>query len=223
MSLRIAFFALLISFLLGGAVLTHYAWPRIQGYFYTEGHQEPVPVQTVKPNPVIPDPALLVERYQSAQQYQPSSEQLAEDVAFNSQQLAQAKQWLDDLDPAQRLIGAEQLGAYPSPEAEKLLLQTLSKEDDQSVRIAAINSLAYMPSLSRAAQKTLIATLQDHNVEVHNAALTTLQVLLVKPDMSPAMLKQTVAALKQTLRAKRTPPDMRESIHDFLLDQFPGT
>lgn len=176
-------------------------------------HAEP------KNKPVAVDGSLLLERFEASQQYEPTPEEIAEDAAFEAEQIAQARQWLTDLDPEQRIVGAEQLSAYPTAEAEKYLVEVLIGDHVGEVKVAAANSLSAIKTPSLKTREALIGSLQDPDEDVRNSAFNTLQ-LFLSTDSETSDAKKTLSLLKKQLKSKFVPQEMREAIKDYLLDQF---
>lgn len=204
-----------ITIVVGIAALAQKYRHQVRNDLFRALSQEPSNTITVLPIEI--DGAGLIERYQSAQQYQSTPEEITEDNAYTAEQISQAGEWLSDVDAEQRLMGAEQLGAYPSTESEKLLVEALNKDRDEQVRIASAVSLSYMHTLSHASQKALIDALQDDSEELRSAAFSTLQALVNRGES----VKQILNLLKKQMKSKKTPIETREAIKDYLLDQFP--
>lgn len=192
-------------------------WQEIVRYFDSAPQVEtPAPGRQV---PLIQGEELMA-RFEAAQQYQPTPEEIAEDAAFEVEQIEQARQWMSDSNPEQRIIGAEQLTAYPTPEAEQLLVDILSKDAVDEVRLAAANSLSVIKTPALKTREALVAALQDSYEEVRFGALNTLQTYL-GVDSESSAAKKTLAMLKKQLKSKQVPQETRQAIKDYLLDQFP--
>lgn len=170
--------------------------------------------------PVTPpvDVRMLAEQFGSSPVLTP--EQVEEDKRIDDEQVAVAGEWLRSIDVQQRIDGAEQLSAYPTAEAEKLLVDALITDIDPEVRSAAAQSLAAFESPTEAAVAALLAALEDKNEEVRLSALNTLESIATAEETGSRRYKKILAGLKKAAKSKRVPSETREVIHDFLLDQM---
>ncbi len=147
----------------------------------------------------------------------PDPETLQEEQDMLNNQVEQAKAWLDDSDEQQRLIGAEQFSAFPTPEAELYLREALQHDPADAVRAAAADSLAAFTSIKPETLDVLLSALQDFNEEVQGRAFSTLQILYKRTN--PETTRTIHLRLKQLVTSGQLNYDNREAINEFLLDQ----
>ncbi|OAI17978.1 MULTISPECIES: HEAT repeat domain-containing protein [Methylomonas] len=148
-------------------------------------------------------------------------EQIAEEESVDLEQEETARQWLGDHDPAQRIAGAQQLAAYPTPEAGRYLLEALRQDRVGEVRAAAAESLGYFDQPALPVYDALIAALNDPDEAVRFNAFSALQTLMDKLVDQPRLLARLQAKLKQTLKSKKLPADSRVAVEGYLQDQSP--
>ncbi|WP_426994504.1 HEAT repeat domain-containing protein [Methylomonas sp. CM2] len=148
-------------------------------------------------------------------------EQIAEEESVDLEQVETARQWLGDHDPAQRIAGAQQLAAYPTPEAGRYLLVALRQDRVGEVRAAAAESLGYFDQPALPVYDALITALRDPEEAVRFNAFSALQTLMDKLVDQPRLLARLQAKLKQTLKSKKLPADSRVAVDSYLQDQSP--
>jgi hypothetical protein len=172
-----------------------------------------------KAAPVV-DGAVLLERYEASQQHQPNPEEIAEEQAFEAEQVEEAQQWLKDLAPEQRVAGIEQLAAFPSTKAEQLMVERLKQDASEDVRIAAADNLSYIEVPSTATQDALILALQDKHEDVRSSAFNTLQAFVASLEDDDPTAKRIVGLLRKQVKSQQVPAATREEIKEYLTDQF---
>jgi len=160
----------------------------------------------------------LLERYESSQFIAPTPEQIAEENAVQAGQIELARQWLLNLDAERRVAGIEQLAAYPTPESEQLMADTLKKDLSSDVRIAAAQNLSYIEAPTPATLQVLIHALQDQDQEVRLSALSSLQSYLHSLEDVSVEAKKIVRLLKNAAKNTQIPEDTRAVIKDSLAD-----
>ena len=133
------------------------------------------------------------------------------------------RQWLESADSRQRVDGAEQLAAYPTPEAEMLLINTLATDPDPQVRSAAAQSLEGFEEPTEQTIAALLAALQDESEEVQMSAWATLEGIVSKEEDGSVRSRQIVASLKKQTTSPRLAADTQQAILEFLKDQSPET
>ncbi|WP_162144243.1 HEAT repeat domain-containing protein [Methylocaldum szegediense] len=169
--------------------------------------------------PVTPpvDLRMLAEQFGSSPVLTP--EQIEEDKQIDDEQVATAGEWLRSIDVQERIDGAEQLAAYPTAEAEKLLVEALITDIDPEVRSTAAQSLSAFESPTDETIAALLAAVEDENEEVRLSALDTLESIATAEETGSRRYKKILAGLKKAAKSKRVPSETREEIRDFLLDQ----
>ncbi len=148
-----------------------------------------------------------------------TEEQMAEERQMQDDQVAAAREWLMDTDEQERLAGAEQLSAYPTPEAESALRDSLQFDGSLAVRVAAVESLSRFKSLRPETVKALLAALRDGDEQMSFGALSTLQSLVYRADVDEATHGLVMRGLKSAAKDNSLSMNMREEINDLLLDQ----
>lgn len=134
-------------------------------------------------------------------------------------QVAAAGEALRQLDPAERIGGAEQLAAYPTREAEALLIEALATDRDPQVRQAAAQSLQAFRTPGAKATTALLAALADENPAVASSAFGALQAHLARQDRSAARYKSLLKDLQRRAKDRAIAKEVRQEISDFLRDQ----
>jgi HEAT repeat protein len=150
---------------------------------------------------------------------EPSEAHLREEKQIESSQVATAGQWLISVDALQRHNGAEQLSAYPTPEAEKMLLTALRTDTDAKVRSTAAESLSAFESLSIPAILGLLAAMDDKNENVQFNAFSTLQNQVANEEGKTKRYQIIMQGLRKKAKSARLSEDMRNAVRGFIEDQ----
>jgi HEAT repeat protein len=153
----------------------------------------------------------------------PTAAELEQEKSFNAQQVALAGQWLKSPDVHQRIMGAEQLSAYQSPESEQRLADTLQLDAAPEVRTAAAHSLALFKRLSDPAVNALLEALNDADKSTRIAALNTLFTYALSVSAEIKTSDQLLAKLQKEARSGHLNKDVRVSLQAFIKDQEPPT
>jgi hypothetical protein len=200
----------------------------ITGNPFAPGPKEtPAPVAVVPPAPAPPPaskppapPAVQPAPAPAAVAPPPLLEQVEEeDMRSEKEQVEAALAQLTSADPQQRIDGAEELGAFPTKEAEAALVQALTSDSEADVRNAAAQSLGDLENPADTTLAALLAALEDQNEEVRASALSTLEDFLVETEEGSKRYKKLMADLKAKGAARSTPKDVRDAIRDILADQ----
>jgi len=149
-------------------------------------------------------------------------EQIEEDARIDEEQVALAREWLESADPRERIGGAEQLAAYPTPDAELLLVNALATDPDPQVRRAAAQSLEAFEAPTEQTIAALLAGLQDESEEVQMSAWATLEGLVLNEEDDSMRARQIITGLEEKVSSTRLAADTRDAILEFLEDQSPG-
>jgi len=177
--------------------------------------------QVAKPSqssPKIPPPDLRQLFQQGMAASYHTEEQLAEERAVDDEQVEQARIWLTDNDAAQRVTGAEQLSAYPTPAAENYLLEALHDVNGE-VRAAAANSLSAFRNPGAKTYEVLIKAMQDGEQDVRFNAWSSLGMLLNRPDLPVKTGKKIQTQLAKLLKQGRFVDDIEDGVREYLQDQ----
>lgn len=144
------------------------------------------------------------------------------DEAIITEQVADAAASLRDARTEERITGAEQLAAYPTPEAERLLVQVLKTDVAAEVRSTAATSLREIENPNRTTLTALLEALEDPTETVQQSALDTLTDLIQRLDSNSKPYRKLMASLKKKLNSRKLAPDLRDDLKAFLDDQNPG-
>jgi len=202
----------LLVLLASGATLSVKHYLRAPTPASERSPQATIPAKPVRP-PV--DLSALMERMQGGS-LSLTPEQIREEQRIDDKQVEKAGKWLESSDPGERLAGAEQLAAYPTPESERLLVKTLESDLDPEVRRTAAMSLGYFQKPRKKTIQVLLAAVENPAAEVRSAALETLeQYLADETEEGSTRANQIVAALKALCDSRHTAQDIREHIRDL--------
>lgn len=184
-------------------------------FWWSPADQMVKPENTESNRPKL-DPLTIMERLSTPVTL--TEEQIREDQRMEAEQVADALGWLKSEDGQKRLEGAEQLSAYPTPEAGEALVKTLGKDRSAEVRTAAALSLAHFEQPGDAMVKSLLAALrEDPAGEVREAALSTLEIYLEILDPESAQSRQIIKALGKLAKSRGLDPAIRASLEDLLV------
>lgn len=135
--------------------------------------------------------------------------------AIEREQIDEALQLLRSKDPAQRKIGAEQLGAYPAEDTEQALLKA-ARDPDDAVCQAAFASLGQLTHPSPKLITALLGLVPQGRPLVAESALDTLLAYQANTGQASAATRQMTTGLKQLLRRKSLPTAQRQKVIEFL-------
>lgn len=167
--------------------------------------------------PAVRPPAPEPLKAQPAPQVAPKALPIEEDeVLSEKEQVDAALAQLRSADAEQRIDGAEQLGAYPTREAEQALAQTLMADSDAEVRNTAAQSLGYVEKPTEATLTALFSALEDANEEVRGSALSTLEDVMLGSEEGSKLYGRIQAGLKAKIDARSVPEDTRAGIREIL-------
>ena len=146
-------------------------------------------------------------------------ENLVGDSRYDDEQVSTASEWLNSPEAEQRKIGTEQLSAYPTPESEQLLANTLSSDFDPEVRRTAAQGLAAFREPSEGTSSSLLAALQDDDENVQLSAFNTLLVYMNRFEYNSTRMKSLITSLKNSASSHNTKATTKMAIRTFLSDQ----
>lgn len=151
----------------------------------------------------------------------PTPEQIAEERRVEREQVAVALASLRSADADERVGGAQQLGAYPTREAEQRLAEALAGDKSGAVRAAAAQSLAFVKEPRSRGIKALLRAVLEGDPEVRAAALDTLQGYLNGLDPESQAFRQVRKGLAGLAGTERLDRETRATLRELLAD-FPG-
>ncbi len=211
---RFVFVVLLLLIMLTAAVT---------GWFFLKTDRPSVstvePTKKVVKAPVE-DLSLLLERMSAPPVLTP--EQIKAEARVDDEQVALARKWLESADPRQRIIGAEQLSAYPTAEAEKLLVNALASDHDSEVRSVAARSLEFFEHPEAKTLNVLLRTLEYDKEAVCLDVLNTLQAYVAREPYGSKRARQIIKRLKKIAKSAKLEGDAQTVLQHFLVDQASG-
>jgi HEAT repeat protein len=145
-------------------------------------------------------------------------EQIAEDRRIDAEQVAEAAKALASPDAERRLGAVQQLGAYPTAEAEKMLVSALAKDRAEEVRAEAARSLALVKEPAPRTIEALLAAATGKSPDNRDAALETLQGYLGRLEADSAAFKKILRSLQGLARSGKLDPESRQALRDWLRD-----
>jgi hypothetical protein len=153
----------------------------------------------------------------------PTAQELEQEKKFNAQQVELASRWLKSPDAHQRIIGAEQLSAYDTPESEQYLAATLHYDADPEVRKTAAQSLSSFKNFSDPTIEALLEALGDTNESTRIATLYTVfsYALVISPD--PKKSRELLTKVRGKVRSGHLESDVRENLQTYIKAQEPQT
>lgn len=222
---KTALIALVLTLIIAGIALAlHFAPQGIQTRESTAASTPvPAPAAPVVKVPVKPAPSVdltsLAER--AAAPPALTQVQAQEEEETEEAQVAQARVWLESLNPEERVQGAEQLAAYPTREAEKLLVHALVNDAEAEVRNTAAMSLGYVEKPSEETIHALLAAVEDADEEVSINALSTLEDYLLNEEEGSPGYKKLLGQLKSKAHSHSLSQETRETLKGILEDLHP--
>lgn len=168
------------------------------------------------PAVVMPDLRLLAAQMSRAE---PAPEEIEEEQRVVRQQVETAHGWLNDADSGQRVAGAEQLSAFPTPEAERYLTEALGYDPAPEVRAAAAQSLGMFDELQDGTLLTLLDALADREEDVRRSALYALESNYQRLERDSPAAKKLLSDLERKAKSKRVAKDTRDLIREFVREQ----
>lgn len=139
---------------------------------------------------------------------------------MEAEQISIAANWLESPDPLQRVVGAEQLAAYPTPKSERLLSQALRTDPDPEVRSTAARNLLRFKHPSDDTIEGLFAALSDRSADTRLGALVTLESFVSHEAPGTRRHKMFVSRMKSKERDARIDKATREAIKEFVDDHL---
>lgn len=165
---------------------------------------------------ITPDLKALAYRMHSSGVAPPSAASIAEERRVVGDQVSSALIWLRSAEVKQRIEGAEQLGAYPTADAERALIAHLHSDPSPEVRVAAANSLGFFSAPSDSAIRALVRALEDHHADVSAAALSTVQIVLQGLGPDSVRARQLLRYVRQAIRSRKMDSEIREQLQSLL-------
>jgi HEAT repeat protein len=146
-------------------------------------------------------------------------EEIEEEQRVIRQQVETAHGWLNDADSGQRVAGAEQLSAFPTPEAERYLAEALRHDPVPEVRAAAAQSLGVFEKLQDSTVLTLLDSLADREEDVRRNVLYTLENNYLQLERDSPAAKKLLSDLQGKAKSRRVAKGTRELIREFVREQ----
>lgn len=146
-------------------------------------------------------------------------DEMENDEQYEKEQISTAMRQLSSTNEEERVEAVEQLGAYPSPDTETLLVQLLAQDSNTEVRNAAALSLGSMDEPSDGAIMALMSALEDQSEDVRFSSLSTLEDYMLSQEEDSPNYKRIREGLRQKSEAAGLAQDLRDSIKEILKDQ----
>lgn len=146
----------------------------------------------------------------------PMPDQAAEQRRLVDRQVAAASHMLDSPEAEAQIAGAEQLAAYPTPEAERALLRFLDAPRRAEAQVAALRALMAFKEPEAATVALLLKAVEWRGEGVQAAALASLSAYLDHLDPGSARFREVYRGLEGAARSKRVEPAVRQGIRDML-------
>jgi len=200
--------------LLAGIIAANAAYYLLQSDWSERGDSPPPPPAASAPVAAPPPPEMLGHAARM-----PTPEELEDEARYNESRVEEAGAWLNSQNTGKRVSGAEQLGAFPTPSAERILINALALDFEPEVRKAAAQSLSAFKPPSDKAVAALLAALQDDSEDVQLGALNALLGIAAKLENGSPRLKSLSAGLKSQAASRHVKASTRQAIRAFLKDQ----
>lgn len=182
---------------------------------------EPAPAQAAskasQPASLPPDLHALAARL-GAGGVPPTPEQIAEERRVEREQVSEAIRALESAAPEERAGGAQQLGAYPTREAERRLAGALAEDTAAGVREAAAQSLAFVKEPDAGTIRALLKSLLDGSPAVRAAALQALATQLNHLDPESPAFRRIRKGLAGVVKTRKLDKAFRQDVRDLLAD-----
>lgn len=191
--------------------------------------QAPEKIEQAVSTPAVPQPAPPPAAVQPPVQgvspdfAQEDFDSEEDDAQIEKEQVDAALAQLSSPEVAQRVEGAEQLGAYPTKEAEQALTQALIGDSEAEVRNTAAQSLGYVEKPTEATLSALFGALEDQNEDVRGSALSTLEDFMLGSEEGSKRYKKIQSGLQSKVDSRSVPEDTRTAIREILEDQMAPT
>lgn len=153
----------------------------------------------------------------------PTAEELEQEKAFDAKQVESAIQQLNSTDVHQRIVATETLNAYPTPESERQLSDTMLHDRSAEVRQSAAQSLEFFKDLSDRTVDSLFKALHDKDRQTRKESLDTLLNHTLRISDNNGKFQRILKRLRNEIRSGRISQDVHGNIKAFLKDQEPVT
>lgn len=188
-------------------------------------HEDSQPVSITEPTadtikPFPEDFSLRLERMAAPPTL--TDEEIEEENRIEEEQVVSAIEWLESADPQQRVVGAEQLSAYPTAEAEQRLVEALANDVDPDVRSTAARSLGLFKQLQAKTLDSLLQALETDDEEVRLDVLNTLQAVVEREPYGAKQARRIIKKLIKIAKSGQLQTNSQSVLSDFLTDQAPG-
>ncbi len=149
----------------------------------------------------------------------PTPEELEDEAHFKDSQVARVSEWLNSPQAEKRLSGVEQLGAYATPESERILASTLLMDANAEVRRTAAQRLSRFKLPTDDTVAALLTALEDESEAVQMSALNTLQGILAKMQHGSPQATSLLASIEEIAAGRRSSVLARQAMLSLLKDQ----
>jgi len=194
-------------------------------YFFADFGLEPVAEDTPpspKPSPApvaIPDLPTLASAAMQGGVGQSNPNAAEAEKQLETDQVAFAGHLLQSQEAASRAAGVEQLSAYPTEAAEKLLVSTLIGDIDPAVRAMAAKSLAAVKKPKPESVEALLNGMADSDKTVQISAWNTVLAYMGREPFGSERAKKILNKLRQLEKSSRLQADLRKAVRVLLAEQ----
>lgn len=163
------------------------------------------------------DWSMLMERMSAPVELTPAD--IEDQANIINDQIANARRWLESRDAMTRIKGAEQLSAYPTEEAENLLVATFLSEREPEVRVAIVRTLAYVKTPQQNTLAHLYGALENDTEEVQMQVLHTITTYVAREPYASKRANEIIGRLKQINELGIVHGVVHTVLQNFLSDQ----
>ena len=175
----------------------------------------PTPASATTPV-TIPDLRALALNLSGGSFPPPTPAQRAEEKRMVAEQVDSAITWLKSSTVKTRIEGAEQLGAYLSPNAVAALIRALRADSSPEVRLAAAQSLSQSEIPDAATITALLNAIADTDEQVASTALSALEAYLDAAPNGSVRTSQIRQGLLTHSKNRRLPAPLRTRLAALL-------
>jgi len=206
-------------FLVGAIIASHLY---LAGYFSKPIPPEPAPPTAEipkQPAPPTPAPVAPPPNLQSLSAGLKANKELKAETEADpivDRQIRSAQKELKSADIATRVDAIDQLAAYPTKSSEQLLVSTMQTNNNEEIRISAVDALSSVRNPNKITVSALVVAAGANNYELRDAALMTLDIYINREPYGSKRTKMILQNLRGTLKRKQLSSLAREDIADFI-------
>lgn len=131
-------------------------------------------------------------------------------------QVQSASEELKSSDIDTRIGAIEQLAAYPNQESERLIVNILQTDSDETLRSTAANALSALRNPGRETLSVLTVAAADPSEAVRQSALMTLEIYVNREPYGSSRTKIILQELGQRLKRRNLSGSARKELLEFI-------